>query len=110
VQALGYRAALRVHDREIDPEEAALAIALETRQFARRQRTWYRKFDDITWLPAEEPDDVTGTTDEVTPETSEPQPAKVAAAMRALDLAEDPSDQAGVSGPDQAGVSGPARP
>jgi tRNA A37 N6-isopentenylltransferase MiaA len=34
-------------------EEAAVVIALETRQFARRQRTWWRKFADITWLPAQ---------------------------------------------------------
>ena len=35
-------------------EQALDAIALRTRQFARRQRTWYRKFA-IEWLPAGDP-------------------------------------------------------
>jgi tRNA dimethylallyltransferase len=72
VQALGYATALRVHDGEIEREEAARAIALETRQFARRQRTWYRKFQDITWLGSPPP----GTS---------PGPDLVDAALRALD-------------------------
>lgn len=53
VQALGYAEALRVHDGELGLDEAVLRIALATRQFARRQRTWYRKFPDITWLELE---------------------------------------------------------
>ena len=36
-------------DGELERNEALERIALRTRQFARRQRTWYRKFD-ITWL------------------------------------------------------------
>jgi tRNA dimethylallyltransferase len=51
-QALGYREALALADREITFEECAARIALRTRQFARRQRTWYRKFGETTWLPA----------------------------------------------------------
>jgi tRNA dimethylallyltransferase len=52
VQALGYAEALDVHAGRRTPEEAAAAIALATRQFARRQRTWYRKFPDIAWIQA----------------------------------------------------------
>jgi tRNA dimethylallyltransferase len=52
-QALGYAEALELHDGRIGFDEAAARIALRTRQFARRQRTWYRKFPDITWLRAE---------------------------------------------------------
>jgi len=53
IQALGYVEALSVHDGELDPHVAAQRIALATRQFARRQRTWYRKFPDATWIAAE---------------------------------------------------------
>lgn len=49
VQALGYEEVLAWADGELERNEALERIALRTRQFARRQRTWYRKFD-ITWL------------------------------------------------------------
>lgn len=50
-QALGYDTALALGRGEVEREAAAELIALRTRQFARRQRTWYRKFD-IQWLDA----------------------------------------------------------
>lgn len=50
-QALGYAEVLDLADGVITEEQALDAIALRTRQFARRQRTWYRKFA-IEWLPA----------------------------------------------------------
>lgn len=50
IQALGYAEALELAHARLDFESAATRIALATRQFARRQRTWYRKFADITWL------------------------------------------------------------
>ncbi len=53
VQALGYAEALAVHDGKLEPAVAAQRIAQATRQFARRQRTWYRKFPDVIWIPAE---------------------------------------------------------
>lgn len=43
--ALGYREAALVARGELPLESAIDAIALATRQFARRQRTWWRKFD-----------------------------------------------------------------
>lgn len=52
IQALGYAEVLRMVDGELDREECAREIALRTRQFARKQRTWYRKFEEITWLPS----------------------------------------------------------
>jgi tRNA dimethylallyltransferase len=54
VQALGYHEALLVFDGRLGVAEAADAIARATRQFARRQRTWYRKFDDIVWFDVDE--------------------------------------------------------
>ncbi|HEV8114160.1 MAG TPA: tRNA (adenosine(37)-N6)-dimethylallyltransferase MiaA [Planctomycetota bacterium] len=49
-QALGYGEALLLHDGSLDRTQAAQAIAQATRRFARRQRTWYRKFPDVVWL------------------------------------------------------------
>lgn len=54
-QALGYREALALSRGELSEEEAVQQITLRTRQFARRQRTWYRKFE-IRWLPFDAPD------------------------------------------------------
>jgi tRNA dimethylallyltransferase len=45
--ALGYREAARVARGELPLDAAVDAIALATRQFARRQRTWWRKFDAV---------------------------------------------------------------
>ncbi|MHC4379065.1 MAG: tRNA (adenosine(37)-N6)-dimethylallyltransferase, partial [Planctomycetota bacterium] len=52
IQALGYPELL-AHLEE-PGDEAALVdrIALKTRQFARRQRTWWRRFEDLAWAPA----------------------------------------------------------
>ena len=52
IQALGYRDALALADGELSLDEAAETISLATRQFARRQDTWYRKFQEIHWLDA----------------------------------------------------------
>jgi tRNA dimethylallyltransferase len=54
-QALGYAEVLDLADGVLSRSDALEAIALRTRQFARRQRTWYRKFA-IEWLPAAAPD------------------------------------------------------
>jgi len=51
IQALGYSEVLQWADGELARAAAAERIALRTRQFARRQRTWYRKFR-ITWFDA----------------------------------------------------------
>ena len=55
IQALGYDAVLAWAEGVITRDEAAGRIALRTRQFARRQRTWYRKFA-IEWIAADAPD------------------------------------------------------
>lgn len=49
VQALGYGAAAALGRGEADLAPTADEIALRTRQFARRQRTWFGRFD-ITWV------------------------------------------------------------
>lgn len=55
IQALGYAQVLELAHGRTGRAECERDIALATRQFARRQRTWYRKFDALTWLPAEQP-------------------------------------------------------
>ncbi|MDF1837607.1 MAG: tRNA (adenosine(37)-N6)-dimethylallyltransferase MiaA, partial [Planctomycetota bacterium] len=54
-QALGYSSVLAWADGELSAQETLDEIALRTRQFARRQRTWYRKFE-VCWIPSEDPD------------------------------------------------------
>lgn len=48
-QALGYETAAALGRGELSMEEACAKIALRTRQFARRQRTWFRKFP-VHWV------------------------------------------------------------
>ena len=49
IQALGYPQVLDLAEGRIAREQCEELISIKTRQFARRQRTWYRKFD-IEWL------------------------------------------------------------
>ncbi len=56
-EGIGYRE-LRAHlRREISLDEAVDATRLRTRQFARRQATWFRSFQDIHWLDMKAGDD-----------------------------------------------------
>lgn len=50
IQALGYREVLALAAGQATREETEELIALRTRQFARRQRTWYRRFEEIQWI------------------------------------------------------------
>ena len=56
IQALGYREVLALADGTATREETEALIALRTRQFARRQRTWFRAFDEVVWIDAGEAD------------------------------------------------------
>ena len=50
LQALGYSQILDHAEGRSTREQCEELIRIRTRQFARRQRTWYRKFDEIEWL------------------------------------------------------------
>lgn len=50
-QALGYAEVVEHLAGRLAAADLESAIALHTRQFARRQRTWYRNFEGIHWLP-----------------------------------------------------------
>ena len=50
--ALGYREAFGVLEGSLTPEQAVEQTITRTRQFARRQRTWFRAEPDVAWLDA----------------------------------------------------------
>jgi tRNA dimethylallyltransferase len=50
--AIGYREAYAVLDGAMSVDEAVARAALRTRQFARRQRTWFGSEKDLVWFPA----------------------------------------------------------
>lgn len=54
MQGLGYKEILQAFDGEITMEEAYAKIKQETRHFAKRQFTWFRRERDVTWLEKEQ--------------------------------------------------------
>jgi tRNA dimethylallyltransferase len=54
-RALGYSQFLRVVDGTSTVADAAEETIVATRQFARRQLTWFRADPRITWLDWQEP-------------------------------------------------------
>jgi tRNA dimethylallyltransferase len=57
-RALGYRQVLAFLDGEITEAEAREQTVAGTRRFARRQDSWFRKDDRITWVRHDDPDRV----------------------------------------------------
>lgn len=56
LKTLGYAEVLRHLQGDISLDEAARQIVAHTRQFAKRQRTWFRADTSIRWFDAEQPD------------------------------------------------------
>ncbi len=54
MQGLGYKEILRFLEGEISLEEAVYLIKRDTRHFAKRQLTWFRRERDVIWLSKEE--------------------------------------------------------
>ena len=50
MQGLGYKEILDYLDRKISLEEAVYRIKRDTRHFAKRQLTWFRRERDVIWL------------------------------------------------------------
>jgi tRNA dimethylallyltransferase len=50
LKALGYREVLRYLDGEISLEEAIASTQRNTRRYAKRQVTWFRKEEGVTWF------------------------------------------------------------
>jgi len=57
LQAIGYRHLMPVVDGQDTLENALAGMRRDTRHFARRQRTWFRRVPDAVWLS---PDDSRG--------------------------------------------------
>ena len=49
--AIGYKIALRYLDREITEIEAKELLKIAHRQYAKRQMTWFKRNQDIVWMP-----------------------------------------------------------
>ncbi|MEO9886869.1 MAG: tRNA (adenosine(37)-N6)-dimethylallyltransferase MiaA [Balneola sp.] len=54
LNAVGYREIISVLNNEMDLETAVKKIKTQTRRYAKRQLTWFRRWDFIQWLPADE--------------------------------------------------------
>lgn len=54
LKTMGTEEALALADGQVTAKDALQAVAIRTRQYARRQRIWFRKEDWWTRLPAEE--------------------------------------------------------
>lgn len=55
-QAIGYRQLAGVVAGEIELSAAVAEIIRETRRFAKRQLTWFRRRSEIRWVDAEDPE------------------------------------------------------
>jgi tRNA dimethylallyltransferase len=53
-QAIGYRQLVRHLEGDGSLEPAVAEVVRETRRFAKRQETWFRKEPDVTWFSAQE--------------------------------------------------------
>ena len=51
LQSLGYKQALEVIANRMDIGEAVQECQTKTRQYAKRQITWFRREPDVNWLP-----------------------------------------------------------
>ena len=51
-QAIGYRTLVAVLDGRLTEDEAEVVIARETRRYAKRQLTWFRRNSRIVWFDA----------------------------------------------------------
>ena len=59
IQGIGYKEWYDVFDGLIPREEGIFRIKLSTRRYAKRQLTWFRRDERITWLPMDTPENLT---------------------------------------------------
>lgn len=64
-QALGYKEVVSLLEGEITEGEAIDLIQRRTRRFARRQLTWFRKWDHAEWIEGQEGDAVEDLADRI---------------------------------------------
>ena len=56
MQGLGYKEILAYLDGEYALDEAVYTIKRDTRHFAKRQLTWFRRERQVTWIQKEKND------------------------------------------------------
>jgi tRNA dimethylallyltransferase len=54
LKAIGYREIVEALAAGKDPDGTRAAVAAATRRYAKRQRTWFRREENVTWLDAGE--------------------------------------------------------
>ena len=54
MQGLGYKEILAYLDGEYPLEEAVRILKRDTRHFAKRQLTWFRREKDVIWIQKED--------------------------------------------------------
>ncbi len=59
LKTVGYSELFRFIEGEIDLQEAIELIKQNSRRYAKRQLTWFRKHDDATWIPFSTVDQMT---------------------------------------------------
>ena len=57
-KAIGYREVLAALREGRDPEPTRAEIVTATRRYAKRQRTWFRREEGVTWLDAAEGEEI----------------------------------------------------
>lgn len=65
-QAVGYKEVLAHLDGAYDRDFALYQVQKASRQLAKQQRTWFRRFRDIQWLDGDRPDLITAASSLVT--------------------------------------------
>lgn len=60
-EATGYRELIEHVEGRLPLDVAAERIKIATRQLARRQMKWFRRFPGVTWIPADQPPDAIAT-------------------------------------------------
>lgn len=53
MQSLGYKQAVAVLEQRMSLADAIVDVQTKTRQYAKRQMTWFRRESDIQWIPCE---------------------------------------------------------
>jgi tRNA dimethylallyltransferase len=64
-QAIGYRQLFAYLDGALTLDEARERIKFETHHFARRQLSWFRRFNEVTWIEIGETETVASIADRV---------------------------------------------
>ena len=55
MQAIGYKELFDYFDGNVSLQEAVVLIKRNTRRFAKRQFTWFRKMKNVIWIEAGRP-------------------------------------------------------